>query len=107
MFRRFFAVASVTAMLASSAHAAPAPGEAAFRELYRELVETNTTLSAGDCTVAASQLATRLKAAGYPEANVRVWTVPVHPKEGGLFAPFGVVVPEFFGDVREFDPGVD
>jgi len=28
-------------------------------------------------------------------------------EEGGFFAPFGMIVPELFGDVREFDPGVD
>lgn len=78
------------ALLACTAIAAPAPapasGEASFRELYKELVETNTTLSAGDCTLAASKLAARLKAAGYPDADVNVWSVPDHPKEGGLFA---------------------
>ena len=26
------------------------PSEVKYRELYKELVETNTTLSAGDCT---------------------------------------------------------
>ena len=28
-------------------------------------------------------------------------------EEGGFFAPFGVIGPELFGDVGEFDPGVD
>ena len=28
-----------------------------FREIYKELVETNTTLSAGDCTLAAKRMA--------------------------------------------------
>ncbi len=68
------------------AFAAPAPGEAAFRELYKELVETNTTLSAGDCTLAAEKLAVRLKAAGYPDADVTVFKTPEHPREGGLIA---------------------
>jgi len=30
-----------------------------FREIYKELVETNTTLSAGDCTLAAKRMAAR------------------------------------------------
>ena len=38
------------------------PDQAAFREIYRELVETNTTLSAGNCTEAAQKMATRLRA---------------------------------------------
>jgi len=33
------------------------PDQVAFRALYKELVETNTTLSAGSCTLAAERLA--------------------------------------------------
>jgi len=62
------------------------PTEPAFRALYKELVETNTTLSAGDCTVAARQIAARMKAAGYPDADLNVFTAPGHPREGGLIA---------------------
>lgn len=94
MLRKLFAATTAISLIACTAIAAPAPapgpsptaGEAAFRELYKELVETNTTLSAGDCTLAASQLAARLKAAGYADADVNVWSVPEHPKEGGLYA---------------------
>ena len=57
-----------------------------FRETYRELVETNTTLSAGDCTLAAQRMAARLRAAGYPDADLRVFVPDGHPKEGGLLA---------------------
>ena len=57
-----------------------------FREIYKELVETNTTLSAGDCTLAATRMAARLKTAGYPEADLRVFVPDGHPKEGGLLA---------------------
>jgi len=62
------------------------PDQQRFRELYEELVETNTTLSAGSCTQAAEQLATRLRAAGLPAESVHVLTVPEHPKEGSLVA---------------------
>jgi acetylornithine deacetylase/succinyl-diaminopimelate desuccinylase-like protein len=61
-------------------------GEPAFRSLYKELVETNTSLSAGSCTLAAERMAARLKAAGYGDSEVRVFTEPNHPKEGGLVA---------------------
>jgi hypothetical protein len=57
-----------------------------FRETYRELVETNTTLSAGDCTLAAQRMASRLRSAGYPEADLRVFIPDGHPKEVGLLA---------------------
>ena len=33
------------------------PDQEAFRTLYKELVETNTTLSSGSCTVAAERIA--------------------------------------------------
>ena len=61
-------------------------GEPQFRALYKELVETNTTLSSGSCTLAAERMAARLKAAGYPDADVNVFSTPDHPKDGGLVA---------------------
>jgi acetylornithine deacetylase/succinyl-diaminopimelate desuccinylase-like protein len=72
-----------------AAYAAPdgssaAATEARFRDIYKELVETNTALSVGDCTLAAERMAHRLKAAGYPEEDFHPFSVPDHPKEGGL-----------------------
>lgn len=61
-------------------------GEQRFRELYKELVETNTTLSAGSCTLAAERMAARLKAAGIPESDLHPFAAPGHEKEGGLVA---------------------
>jgi acetylornithine deacetylase/succinyl-diaminopimelate desuccinylase-like protein len=58
--------------------------EANFRDLYKELVETNTSLSVGSCTLAAERMAARLKAAGYPAEDFHPFSVPDHPKEGGL-----------------------
>jgi acetylornithine deacetylase/succinyl-diaminopimelate desuccinylase-like protein len=60
--------------------------QAAYREIYKELVETNTTLSAGDCTLAARKMADRLKAAGYADADLHVLATPQNPKEGSLVA---------------------
>lgn len=57
-----------------------------FRATLQELVETNTTLSAGDCTLAARRVAARLKTAGYPDQDVQVFVPNGHPKEGGLVA---------------------
>ncbi len=59
-----------------------------FRDLYKELVETNTTLSAGSCTLAAERMAARLKAAGFPDSDIHLFTAPGHPKEGGLVAVY-------------------
>src|ERR1700688_158282 len=62
------------------------PDQARFREIYKELVETNTTLSSGSCTLAAERMAARLKVAGYPDADLHPFAVPDHPHEGGLVA---------------------
>src|SRR5689334_14780673 len=62
------------------------PDQAEFTALYRELVETNTELSVGDCTLAARRMADHLRAAGFPEADLHPFTAPDHPKEGGLVA---------------------
>ena len=49
------------------------PHEARAREIYKELVEINTTdTPAGNVTNAAVAMAARLKAAGFPDADVQV-----------------------------------
>lgn len=58
-------------------------GEQRFRALYRELVETNTALSAGSCTLAAARMAARLKTAGFPDSDLHPFAATDHPKEGG------------------------
>jgi len=65
---------------------AQAQDQKAFRDVYKELVETNTTLSSGSCTLAAERMAARLKAAGYPGTDLHHFGVSDHPKEGGLVA---------------------
>lgn len=62
------------------------PDQVAFRALYQELVETNTSLSAGSCTLAAERMATHLKDAGFAAQDLHLFAVPEHPKGGGLVA---------------------
>ena len=62
------------------------PDQAVFRDLYKELVETNTTLSSGSCTLAAERIAAHLKAAGFADQDLTLFSVPEHPKEGGIVA---------------------
>jgi acetylornithine deacetylase/succinyl-diaminopimelate desuccinylase-like protein len=85
-----FVVAAVTiafgAFRAQAQTVAPRPDQLAFRALYEELVETNTTLSEGSCTLAAERMGARLLAAGYPAADVRVLATPERPKDGNLAA---------------------
>lgn len=54
------------------------------REIFAELIETDTTHASGSTTVAAEALARRLIAAGLPEADVTV--LGPHPRKGNLVA---------------------
>src|SRR6202521_4475802 len=85
-----FIFAAAATIFSFSALAAPPQdtpaGEQRFRALYKELVETNTTLSVGNCTLAAERMAARLKAAGFPDSDLHSFAAPDHPKEGGLVA---------------------
>ncbi|MES2449577.1 MAG: M20/M25/M40 family metallo-hydrolase [Pseudomonadota bacterium] len=62
------------------------PDQQAFFGLYKELIETNTTLSSGSCTQAAAQIGARLKAAGFADDDITYFSVPEHPKDGGIVA---------------------
>jgi acetylornithine deacetylase/succinyl-diaminopimelate desuccinylase-like protein len=86
--RHVFVAAIAAASLATPVLAAERPGEAAFRTLYKELVETNTTHSTGDCTLAATRMAARLKAAGFADADLNVFVPEGLPLDGGLIATF-------------------
>jgi acetylornithine deacetylase/succinyl-diaminopimelate desuccinylase-like protein len=48
------------------------PHQQLGREIYKELVETDTTHSTGDTTKAAELLARRFRAAGFPETDIQV-----------------------------------
>jgi acetylornithine deacetylase/succinyl-diaminopimelate desuccinylase-like protein len=78
--------AALAASLTLPAAAQTGPGQARFRALYKELVETNTTLSAGDCTLLAHKMGAHLKEAGFTDADLHYFTADGHPKEGGLVA---------------------
>ena len=83
---RTFVTAALALSFTLPALAQTRPDQQRFRALYKELIETNTSLSAGSCTLAASRMAAHLKAAGYPDADLHPFSVPDHPKEGGLVA---------------------
>ena len=54
------------------------------RDILRELVEINTTDSSGSTTKAAEAMAARLRAAGFPDADIRV--VGPNDRKGNLVA---------------------
>jgi acetylornithine deacetylase/succinyl-diaminopimelate desuccinylase-like protein len=64
----------------------PAPDEVAFRALYKQLVEINTTRSVGSCTQAAEAMRARLLAAGIPAADMQILAPPDRPQDGALIA---------------------
>ncbi|HET8691342.1 MAG TPA: M20/M25/M40 family metallo-hydrolase [Steroidobacteraceae bacterium] len=87
--RGWFPAAALAAGLAAAGAAAAEaadPGEAAFRALYKELIEINTTRSAGDCTRAAEAMRAHLLAAGYPPEDLSILAPPEAPKDGALVA---------------------
>lgn len=68
-----------------AAQAAPAD-EAAFRAIFKEMVETDTSAATGDCTLLANRIATRMQAAGFPAASMRLIVPDGAPKAGNLVA---------------------
>lgn len=48
------------------------PGRQLAHDIFKELIEINTTDSVGNVTIAAEAMAKRLRDSGYPESDVRV-----------------------------------
>jgi acetylornithine deacetylase/succinyl-diaminopimelate desuccinylase-like protein len=60
------------------------PDQAAFRALYQEFVETDTSITTGSCTALADKIAGHLRQAGFADSQITPFSVPDHPKEGGI-----------------------
>ena len=80
----FVLTAVVAAWTGGAAAQAPSPQQQAFRDIYRTLVEIDTTDTTGDTLKAAEAMAARLKAAGFPAADIRV--ISTGPRKGNLVA---------------------
>ncbi len=85
MLRAISVVAGLS-LLAGAAAAQTRPDQVKFRALYKELIETDTSLPSGSCTLAAERMAAHLKQAGFPDSDLHLFAAPGHPKEGGLVA---------------------
>src|SRR5271168_4203703 len=59
------------------------PDQVAYFALYKELVETNTTLSAGSCTLAAERIVAHLKTAVMRTKTLRCFLCPTIPRRAG------------------------
>ncbi len=94
LIRASLGVAASFAVCAAGASAGSAtdlrPPDAAERQLardiFKELVEINTTDSVGNTTVAAQAMADRLLAAGFPPSDVQV--LGPDPRKGNLVARY-------------------
>src|SRR5947208_15799298 len=62
------------------------PFDTRARDIYKQLVEINTTDSVGNVTKAAEAMAARLKAAGFPAADVQL--LGPDPRKGNLVARY-------------------
>lgn len=60
------------------------PHQQLARDIHKELVEINTVTATGDTLKAAEAMAARLKAAGFPDADVQVFSPA--PRKGNLVA---------------------
>jgi acetylornithine deacetylase/succinyl-diaminopimelate desuccinylase-like protein len=56
------------------------------RDIFKQLIDINTTDSSGDNTAAARAMAKRLLDAGYPESDVKVLVPTGRPNKGNLVA---------------------
>jgi acetylornithine deacetylase/succinyl-diaminopimelate desuccinylase-like protein len=84
MTRVALAMAAVLGAVPAVAETPADPGQARFRALYQELIETDTSLSNGSCTLAAERMRARLVAAGYAPDAFRVVIPDAFPKQGNL-----------------------
>jgi acetylornithine deacetylase/succinyl-diaminopimelate desuccinylase-like protein len=61
-------------------------GQAAFRALYKELVETDSSPTTGSCTAVVRKVETRLKAAGFADSDMQVVIPEGKPEDGNITA---------------------
>jgi len=72
------------AVVARGAQEPLGPRQQQLREIYKELVEINTTHSVGDTHAAAEAMAARLRGAGFPSDDIH--TFMPEPRKGNLVA---------------------
>jgi len=82
-------IAAITLSAIGTAHSQTqvlSPDQAMLREIYKELIEINTTDSAGDTTAAAQAMAARLRSGGFAAGDMQLVVPPGGPKKGNLVA---------------------
>ena len=87
--RNLFALISLVALITAPSFTANStealsPSQKLSFDIYKELIEIDTTTATGDTARAADAMAARLREAGFPEADVQVFSPA--PKKGNLVA---------------------
>lgn len=76
----------LAALLFASTAQAQDAGKSAFREIYREMVEIDSSPTTGSCTKVVRAAETRLLAAGYAAGDVNVVIPEGKPDDGNIVA---------------------
>ncbi|SFS03837.1 M20/M25/M40 family metallo-hydrolase [Sphingomonas jatrophae] len=83
----FRTLVSALALFATAAGAqAPRADQAVFRDLYKALVETDTSVATGSCTRAAELVRDRMRAGGFTDAQLTLFKDDKLPLDGGIVA---------------------
>jgi acetylornithine deacetylase/succinyl-diaminopimelate desuccinylase-like protein len=82
--RRLLILAILASAAASAQTPTLTPHQRAAREIYNELISNNTVDSVGSVTKAAEAMAKRLRAAGFPESDIKIVIPPGKPTKGNL-----------------------
>jgi acetylornithine deacetylase/succinyl-diaminopimelate desuccinylase-like protein len=83
---RALILAAIVGSIASADAQEPTADRAAFRAIYEELVEIDTSPSTGSCTRAANAMLAHLRNAGYSERDARTIVPDGAPDDGNLVA---------------------
>lgn len=78
------ALAAALAMWPQRAEAAPASDQQAFQQLFREMVETDTSAASGDCSALALKIADRFRKAGFAERQITLFRDEAFQLDGGV-----------------------
>jgi len=83
---RLPSLAAALFLFAAPALAQPVPGEDAFRAVYEEMVEIDSSPTTGSCTRVARAAEARLRSAGFSEEDARVIIPDGAPEDGNIVA---------------------
>jgi acetylornithine deacetylase/succinyl-diaminopimelate desuccinylase-like protein len=82
------------AAITPAAFAQQVPGREAFRAIYKEMVEIDSSPTTGSCTKVVEAAQARLKTAGYADADVQLIIPPGKPDDGNLVATLRAASPK-------------